>query len=146
MKAAGKNLAEKDSIQITADSGKGDREYYKKDPDQDSQSTVYKTSSCLTKSMQDARKRCVQIKKRADERKRLYVGPGSRTVKQYCPHKWTDTVKTKRAQKSKQTYRIRFRYPSACISATEGMSIMEAEFVIVAGKRIHGSASPVKIP
>lgn len=102
MKAAGKNLAEKDSIQITADSGKGDREYYKKDPDQDSQSTVYKTSSCLTKSMQDARKRCVQIKKRADERKRLYVGPGSRTVKQYCPHKRTDTVKTKRAQKSKQ--------------------------------------------
>ena len=102
MKAAGKDLAEKDSIQITADPGKRDREYYKKDPDQNPQSTVDKAPARLAKPMQDACKRCVQIKKGADERKRLDVSTGSRTVKQYCPHKRTDAVKTKRTQNSKQ--------------------------------------------
>ena len=42
--------------------------------------------------------------------------------------------------------RILLRKPRACISATEGMSITEAEFVTVEGKRIRGRAIPVNTP
>ena len=43
-------------------------------------------------------------------------------------------------------FRMRFLRPKACISAMDGISITEAEFVTAEGNRTRGRAIPVKIP
>ena len=107
-------------------------------------------SYIFSQTVKDTDQGSIHIQKRTDKGHGADVDPGSGTVKEETSEKRSHKERVPRSRQPVHAFpvmcRILLRKPRACISATEGMSITEAEFVTVEGKRIRGRAIPVNTP
>ena len=112
-------------------------------------------SYIFSQTVKDTDQGSIHIQKRTDKGHGADVNSCSGTVKKKIAKKRTEK-KNPAAQKAPRSmqpvhafpviWRILLRKPRACISATDGISITETEFVTVDGKRIRGRAIPVNTP
>ena len=109
----------------------------------------------FAQAIQNTGQGSVHVEERADKGQSFYVNSGSGALEQKSPQCFSkDEEKQSAACTQQKTVPAgaachivdSFLYPSAWSSATDGMSITEAELVTVEGNRIRGSAIPVNTP
>src|SRR5699024_3695340 len=97
-----KQLAEQDSIQISPDPGKGNGKDDEKNTQKDPGGAVYQTGTVFSKTVENAGKRGIHIKKRTDKSQGADKRSRLRALKQKPPQKRPEKEKAKKAYASQK--------------------------------------------